>query len=81
MSRRTITPILKTQTKGTLLKWQNYKCLACGSIFLPIDIIETDHIKPIARGGSHKITNLQFLHVVCHDKKNIINEIYWLRKT
>jgi len=68
-SRRAITPSMKTQTKGTLLKRQNYKCLACGSIFLPTDIIETDHIKPIARGGSHKITNLQLLHAVCYDKK------------
>lgn len=68
-SRRTITPSMKTQTKNALLKRQNYKCLACGSIFLPTDIIETDHIKPIARGGSHKITHLQLLHAVCHDKK------------
>jgi RNA-directed DNA polymerase len=68
-SRRAITPSLKTRTKSTLLKRQNYKCLACGSIFLPTDIIETDHIKPIARGGSHKITNLQLLHAACHDKK------------
>jgi RNA-directed DNA polymerase len=68
-SRRAITPSMKTQTKGALLKRQNYKCLVCGSNFLPTDIIETDHIKPIARGGSHKITNLQLLHAVCHDKK------------
>lgn len=34
-------------------------------------IIETDHINPIAGGGSYKITNLQFLHAVCHDKKGI----------
>lgn len=68
-SRRAITPSMKTQTKGALLKRQNYKCLACGSIFLLTDTIETDHIKLIARGGSHKITNLQLLHAVCHDKK------------
>jgi RNA-directed DNA polymerase len=37
--------------------------------FLPLDTIETDHITPIARGGSHKIANLQLLHAVCHDKK------------
>lgn len=80
-SRRAITLSMKTQTKGSLLKRQNYKCLVCGSNFLPTDIIETDHIKPIAIGGSHKITNLQLLHAVCHDKKKIINEIYCLRKT
>ena len=37
--------------------------------FLPFDIIETDHITPIAKGGSHKISNLQLLHAACHDKK------------
>lgn len=68
-SRRAITPSMKTQTRSTLLKRQDYKCLACGSTFLPTDIIETDHIIPIARGGSHKIANLQLLHAVCHDKK------------
>lgn len=68
-SRRAITPDLKTKLKNTLLKRQNYKCSICGKTFLPFDIIETDHITPMAKGGSHKITNLQLLHAVCHDKK------------
>ena len=68
-SRRAITPNLKTQTKDKLLKRQNYKCSVCGKTFLPFDVIETDHITPIAIGGSHKITNLQLLHAVCHDRK------------
>lgn len=73
-SKRAITPDLKTRTRAQLLKRQNYKCSLCGKIFLPFDIIETDHITPIAKGGSHKITNLQLLHAVCHDKKGIINQ-------
>lgn len=68
-SRRAITPDLKTRTRDKLLKRQNYKCSACGKTFLPFDIIETDHITPIAKKGSHKITNLQLLHAVCHDRK------------
>ena len=68
-SRRAITPDLKTKTKDKLLKRQNYKCFICGKTFLPFDTIETDHITPIAKGGSHKITNLQLLHAVCHDRK------------
>lgn len=68
-SRRAITPDLKTQTKDKLLTRQDYKCSRCGKTFLPFDIIETDHITPITKGGSHKITNLQLLHAVCHDKK------------
>jgi RNA-directed DNA polymerase len=70
-SRRAITPDLKTQTKEKLLKGKDYKCSLCGKTFLPFDIIETDRIIPIAIKGSHKITNLQLLHVVCHDKKEI----------
>jgi RNA-directed DNA polymerase len=68
-SKRAITPDLKTQTKNKLLKQQDYKCLLCKKTFLPFDTIETDHIIPISRGGSHKMTNLQLLHAVCHDKK------------
>lgn len=41
-------------------------------IFQPTDLIETDHVIPIARGGFHKITNLQLLHATCHDKKRDI---------
>ena len=70
-SRRAITPDLKSRTKDKLLKRQNYKCSICKKIFLPSDIIETDHIISIVRGGSHKITNLQLLHAVCHDRKKI----------
>jgi len=70
-SRRAITPDLKTQVKEKLLKRQKYKCLSCGKTFLPFDIIETDHITPIAGGGSHKITNLQLIHAICHDNKKL----------
>lgn len=70
-SKRAITPDSKTQTRDILIKRQDYKCSLCKKTFLPFDIIETDHIIPISRGGSHKITNLQLLHAVCHDKKDI----------
>ena len=45
--------------------------------FLPFDIIKTDHITPIAKGGSHKISNLQLLHAACHDKKIEGRKILW----
>lgn len=70
-SRRAITPSLKSKTRDKLLKQQNFKCSACGIPFTPNDIIEIDHIKPIARGGSHKMSNLQLLHAICHDKKKL----------
>jgi len=67
--RRVITPNLKSQVREKLLKLQNYQCNVCGATFLPNDIIETNYIKLITKGGSHQITNLQLLHAVCHDKK------------
>ena len=57
-SRRAITTDFKTRTREKSLKRESYKCSACGETFMPFDIIETDHITPIAKGGSNKITNL-----------------------
>lgn len=70
-SRRALAPDLKTVTRSKLLKRQNYLCPLCEKTFLPFDIIETDHIIPISKGGSDKIANLQLLHAVCHDKKRV----------
>ena len=69
-SRRSITPSLKTKMKTKLLKRQNDKCAICNLKFYPGDIIETDHIKPTAKGGKHVISNLQLVHASpCHDYK------------
>ena len=69
-SKRALTPELQTTKRLKLLQKQKYKCNICLKQFLPGDITEIDHIKPISEGGSHKLTNLQILHVVCHDYKN-----------
>jgi RNA-directed DNA polymerase len=68
-SRRSITPSLKTKIKTKLLKRQNDKCAICNLKFSPGDIIETDHIHPIAKNGRHVISNLQLVHASCHDLK------------
>lgn len=69
-SRRSITPSLKTKMKTRLLKRQEDKCAICNLKFIPGDIIETDHIIPITKGGKHAITNLQLIHASpCHDYK------------
>jgi len=70
-SRRAITPELRTRTRAKLLEKQDYKCALCLGTFLPGDVIETDHIQPIAKGGKHKFANLQLLHAVCHDHKDV----------
>jgi RNA-directed DNA polymerase len=60
-------PELKTST-AKLLKKQKGKCNVCGLTFQDGDVIEPDHIKPQAIGGTRK-DNLQLLHKHCHDIK------------
>ena len=69
-SKWAITPELRTSKRVKLLRKQAYKCNICSKLFLPGDITEIDHIKPVSEGGSQKIANLQMLHAVCHDYKN-----------
>ncbi|MFB2983900.1 HNH endonuclease [Microseira sp. BLCC-F43] len=37
--------------------------------FKPGELIEIDHIEPLAKGGKNLYTNLQALHRHCHDTK------------
>ena len=60
-------PELKSST-ARLLKLQKGKCNWCKLTFQDGDIIETDHITPIAMGENQK-DNLQLLHKHCHDNK------------
>ena len=54
---------------ASLLKKQKGKCTQCGLFFQEKDVIETDHITPMAVGGKDAYKNLQLLHRHCHDKK------------
>ena len=47
------------------------KCAICGTI----KNLTTDHIKPLTKGGSLKIHNLQCLCLNCNQKKGIKNMI------
>lgn len=58
----------------TLLKLQNYKCTICLRRFLEDDILEIDHINPVALGGTDHISNLQVLHNHCHVKKFTVDK-------
>jgi RNA-directed DNA polymerase len=57
------------KTRTQLLKYQKGKCTHCGLHFLPGDIMEVDHIKPVSKGGERSKNNLQLLHKQCHQKK------------
>lgn len=57
----------------SVLKRDNFKCVKCGrspSLNHKVEL-EVDHIKPIARGGTNDIDNLQTLCKDCNQgKKN-----------
>ena len=46
-------------------KMVHVQCAHCGSVA----DLETDHIKPLHRGGTNEWTNLQSLCVSCHQAK------------
>jgi len=52
-----------------LLKRQKGKCAYCNLNFTSTDIVEIDHIIPLALGGKNRYDNLQLLHGHCHDIK------------
>lgn len=52
-----------------LLFIQKGKCKFCHATFKDEDIMEVDHIIPIAHGGKGYYNNLQLLHGHCHDTK------------
>jgi RNA-directed DNA polymerase len=55
--------------KSYLLKRQKGKCNHCGLTFRDGDLLETDHIIPLSKGGKNNISNKQLLHKHCHDTK------------
>lgn len=54
-----------------LIKRQYGRCAICGEAFMPMDIIEADHIVPRSKGGTDKYSNLQVLHKHCHINKSL----------
>lgn len=55
--------------KARLIKQQNGFCGICGKLFLADDIIEKDHIKPKALGGTNRRSNVHVVHNYCHRTK------------
>lgn len=66
----------KTQAGGsytgfewfTLCKFYEFSCLKCGKVFL-FEELTVDHIKPVSKGGTSFIWNLQPLCVSCNTGK------------
>ncbi len=68
---------LKTQAGGSftsdqwykLCEFYNFQCLKCKKQF-PLDKLVADHVKPVAKGGSSFIWNIQPLCARCNSKKH-----------
>ena len=52
-----------------LLRLQQGKCALCGLYLREDDVLEIDHLVPLALGGQEVVLNLQVLHRHCHDQK------------
>ena len=63
-------------SKAYKLKKQKGKCNWCELYFREGDILEEDHILPIALGGKNIYENLQLLHGHCHDEKTALDMIH-----
>ena len=64
-----------------LLKTQNYSCAnphCCAD--LRREIKHLDHVKPLARGGSNNIENLQWLCRPCNSRKSDLEPAAWLAR-
>ena len=55
--------------KARLIREQKGRCGICKEYFLPDDIIERDHIVPLALGGKNLRSNVHAVHRYCHLSK------------
>lgn len=56
------------KTRLIVLRRDRYHCYVCGEA----TAVEVDHIVPIARGGSHELTNLAAVCPPCHRRKTAL---------
>jgi RNA-directed DNA polymerase len=68
-SKRGINKVGLPTKLAKLLKEQKGRCNECGLFFTDSDLIEVDHIKPLAAEGKDTHKNCQALHRHCHDRK------------
>lgn len=66
---RTGKSLLIPPYEARLIREQNGRCYLCGNYFLPDDIIELDHIIPLALGGLNRQDNVHAVHRYCHIQK------------
>jgi RNA-directed DNA polymerase len=55
--------------RAKLLQMQKGMCPRCGLYFQDEDVLEIDHIVPVALGGNDTLANKWVYHRHCHDEK------------
>jgi RNA-directed DNA polymerase len=64
--KSTLIPLVKTQ----LIRKQKERCMVCGRLFRPVDIIENENITPkVFKKIKNYKNNIQVVHHYCHLKK------------
>lgn len=65
-AKRTGKSLFIPENKARLIRLQKGRCNICKRHFLPDDVIERDHIIPLALGGKNRLDNVQAIHRHCH---------------
>ncbi len=58
-----------TKSVNKKLRPIQLSCGICGVRFTDTDKINIDHIKPLSKGGTNDLSNLQLAHVLCNHLK------------
>jgi RNA-directed DNA polymerase len=72
-SRLGVNPLM-SKSHVALLQRQKGTCNLCKLKFFDGDILEIDHIIPLAKGGGLSYSNIQLLHKHCHDQKDLFDK-------
>ena len=55
--------------RGTLLMRQAFTCAICGELIADGETAHVDHIRPVSKGGTDEVANLQVTHPACNMRK------------
>jgi len=63
-----------TPSKGKIARKQTGSCSACGESLFNDEALVIHHRKPIKEGGTNSYSNLQLLHLYCHQQIHAMRE-------
>lgn len=63
-----------TPSSQKLAKKQGYMCLTCGDSLFNGEELQLHHIKPKKQGGKDNLSNLQLVHLYCHQQIHLFKQ-------